>query len=297
MRAFFHESVLANEVAQFFADKKGKILIDATAGGGGHLKILAEIVGEHGKVFAFDKDLSAHQADASLGVLASYGQRIKLFHSPFSEIKNTLLTLGIHNIDGILADLGVSSFQVDEASRGFSFMNDGPIDMRMDTSSGLSAYDWLKESSEKEIADTIFTLGGERKSRRIAKAIKDSWPIENSTKALAALICSAMRQKNYSRIHPATRSFQAIRMAVNHEIDELKTLLNDLADLLAPDGIAVIISFHSLEDRMVKERFKYLSQTADFKLLTKKPIIAGEEELAKNRRSRSAKLRVIQRLS
>ncbi len=227
---------------------------------------------------------------------------IKLFLRPFSEIKTTLKELGIDYIDGLLCDLGVSSHQLDDPTRGFSFQNNGPIDMRMDTNNGMSAYEWLANTREQEIADVLYTLGGERKSRQIAARIKKDWPIENSTLVLAKLILSAMRQQHWTKIHPATKTFQAIRMAVNGEVDEIKTLLHELPTILAPGGRAVFLSFHSVEDRLIKLAFRELAQKdrddqKKFKLLTKRVAVAEEKELEENRRARSAKLRAIERVA
>lgn len=280
-------------------------MVDATAGGGGHLLLLAESVGPSGKVFAFDRDPRAHQEDAAFGIARQFSSTITLLKRPFSEIKATLHALGINEIDGLICDLGVSSNQLDDQSRGFSFMADGPLDMRMDSSEGQSAYQWLEQNSEKTIADTLYQLGGEKKSRAIARRIKAEWPLDNSTLSLAKLILSAVKQRKWSKIHPATRSFQALRMAVNHEVDELRALLLDVKDLLAVDGVAVFLSFHSLEDRMIKIAFKELQaakypsdpSAKQFKILTKKPLSASPEEVKQNRRSRSAKLRALMRTS
>lgn len=294
---FHHESVMPDEVMSLFRDPAGKIFVDATAGGGGHLALLAEAVGPHGRVYAFDRDPRAHQEDAAAGVARRYSSTVRLFHQPFSQIRSTLAHEGVHAIDGLLCDLGVSSHQLDDQTRGFSFMAEGPIDMRMDTSSGISAYDWLRNTDEETIANTLYRLGGERKSRAVARRIKEADPLPNSTLELARLIVSGVRQKHYSKIHPATRSFQAIRMAVNHEFEELEALLLDVPTLLAPHGVAVFLSFHSIEDRLIKHAFKRLALGEEFELLTKKPRTASDDELSHNRRARSAKLRAIKRVA
>lgn len=297
--SFNHRSVMADEVMTFFADAKGKILVDTTAGGGGHLSLLANAVGEEGLILAFDQDPRAHRDDAALGVAKRHKNIVRLFHSPFSKVKDILREQGITEIDGLICDLGVSSNQLDDRARGFSFLADGPIDMRMDPTQGQSAYAWLETTSESNIADTLFQLGGERKSRAIAKAIKASWPLENSTMALAKLVVKAMRLKSWSRIHPATRTFQAIRMAVNDEMDELSSLLHDLEDILAVGGTAVFLSFHSVEDRLIKRAFNGMAKAngeRSFAILTKKPLVASSPELEHNRRARSAKLRAIKRV-
>lgn len=291
---------MPEEILSFLEDMNGKTIVDATAGGGGHLRLLAEGVGETGRVIAFDRDPRAHSDDAAGGVKKLYGERIELWQRPFSDIEQVLNSLGIEKIDGLIADLGVSSNQLDDKARGFSFSADGPIDMRMDPTSGKSSYQWLAEKTEAEIADTLYNLGGERKSRAIARLIKRSWPLENSTTALAELVLRAVRQKNWSKIHPATRTFQALRIAVNGELDELSLLLEKIPRMLSINGVAIFLSFHSLEDRLIKKAFKGLQDQSSgplFKILTKKPLGASIEEVDNNRRSRSAKLRAIMRIS
>jgi 16S rRNA (cytosine1402-N4)-methyltransferase len=288
---------MADEIISFLPRGDRLILVDSTAGGGGHLALLAEHAGPQGHVYAFDRDARAHQEDAALGVAQKYPNTVSLFQQPFSHITQALLTQGISHVDGIICDLGVSSHQLDNASRGFSFQNDGPIDMRMDPQRGLSAYEWLENTREKDIADILFNYGGERKSRAIASYIKKAWPIENSTLALSRLVLSALRQKKWQKIHPATRTFQAIRMAVNEELDELKALLQQGPELLSIGGVIVFLSFHSGEDRLIKHTFKELALSKKFALLTKKPLVAREEELAHNPRARSAKLRALRRIA
>lgn len=293
---FSHASVMPHEIMSFLKDSDGKIFVDATAGGGGHLSLLAEQFGE-AQIFAFDRDPRAHREDASLGVKNRYPRQIVLLQQPFSTIKQSLEQHGIHGVDGLVADLGVSSNQLDDRARGFSFLADGPLDMRMDPTTGMSAHEWLEKHSEQEIADVLFKFGGERKSRAIARRIKETRPLPDSTSALAQLIISAMRQRKWVKIHPATRSFQAIRMAVNGEVYELEALLSDLPKLLNINGVAIFLSFHSVEDRLIKHKFKEMAATKKFSILTKKPLTATDEELTINRRSRSAKLRAIKRIA
>lgn len=297
---FNHQSVMPEEILSLLGDITGKTVVDATAGGGGHLRLLAMAVGENGRVLAFDKDPRAHEEDAALGVKNLFQDRVELFLSPFSKIEEVLHANKIEKIDALIADFGVSSNQLDDKTRGFSFLADAPIDMRMDPTSGISAYEWLAKKSESEIADALYNFGGERKSRAIARLIKKSWPIENSTLALAKIVLSALRQKSWSKAHPATRTFQALRIAVNNELDEIATLLEKLPSLLNINGVAAFLSFHSLEDRLIKNAFKELKAretSPTFKILTKKPQVASAEELSNNRRSRSAKLRAIMRVS
>lgn len=291
---FKHQPVMAKEILDFFDHAQDLTLVDATAGGGGHLRLLAEAVGPHGRVIAFDRDPRAHREDAAFGVAQHYSDRVTLIHKPFSLIKESLQELHIDEVNGLICDLGVSSNQLDDNARGFSFLSDGPIDMRMDPTSGISAYEWLSINDERTIADTIFMWSGERKSRAIARKIKSSWPIENSTQALAQLILSAIKQRSWSQSHPATRSFMAIRMAVNNEMGELEKLIKDLPSILSINGIAAFLSFHSVEDRLVKWGFRGLVDK-NCKILTKKPLTPSDEEIKINRRARSAKLRAIQR--
>lgn len=295
---FEHISVMPKEVLSFFAiAKPAQVIVDATAGKGGHLSQILAASTDDARVFGFDRDLRAHQDDAALGVVKKYPHKASLIHAPFSEIPEELLKRGVSRIDGLLCDLGVSSHQLDARERGFSLKNDGPLDMRMDQSKGFTAYEWLTSVREEVLADVIFKLGDERKSRQIARAIKGQHPLPDSTEALAEIVLSAMKQRHFSPIHPATRTFQAIRMAVNQEVDELSALLSSLPTLLAVDGVAVFISFHSIEDRLIKNTFKEMAATGNFAILTKKPMIPTEEEQKHNRRSRSAKLRAIRRIS
>lgn len=280
-----------NEAMSFFANMQGKLLVDVTAGKGGHFAGLLEKVGNNGKVIAFDRDLRAHQPDAAFGIMQKYPLNSELHHLSFSNLLHFLQDKNI-KIDGLMCDLGVSSNQLDDPQRGFSFKNDGPIDMRMDQTSGITVYEWLHKNDEKTIADTLFKFGDEKKSRQIASLIKKSWPIKNSTVELANIIAKAVRSKKYNKTHPATRSFQALRIAVNDELQELISLLNSLPAILNKNAVAVFISFHSSEDRIIKRYFKELSKQG-FNVLTKKPLIPSEEEILYNKRSRSAKLRAI----
>lgn len=285
-----HLPVMPIEALRDLALKPGMIAVDTTAGCGGHLALIAQCVGPNGRVIALDQDPHAHQVDAAGGVAQTYTQ-VQLFHAPFSQIKQILGSQGIPQVDGILCDLGVSSPQLDDSARGFSFSKDGPLDMRMDTSAHLTAYGLIGQVSEVELANIIFEFGEERFSRRIARAIKQRWPLPNSTLALADLIASVCGRKG--RIHPATRTFQALRIAVNRELDQLDLLLESLESILAPKGRAVFISFHSLEDRRVKQAFK---KGTHWRILHKKPVLATEEEIKKNPRARSAKLRSVEML-
>lgn len=295
-----HVPVLPDEVMELLAVREGSVVVDVTAGAGGHLRRLAEAVGPSGRVIGMDRDPRAFEESAAGGVLRDYADRVVLRRAPFSEVRRVLHEEGVAAVDGLLCDLGVSSMQLDEAERGFSFRNEGPLDMRMDPTRGETAWELIDRVSENELADILFHYGEERRSRRIARAIKKVWPLPDSTVALAEVIARAMPGPR-GRIHPATRSFQGLRIAVNRELDELDALLDALPGLLKPGGRAAVISFHSLEDRRVKLRFREGASATElgppvYRLLTKRPVVASPEEIARNPRSRSAKLRAVERL-
>lgn len=295
MTQFEHQPVLAKETLSLLNIEPGNVVVDTTSGGGGHLMLMARAALPNGVVVGLDRDPRALMPDAAGHVREHYPE-VRLVNARFSELPRVLSKLGISKIDRLLCDLGVSSPQLDTDARGFSFMRDGPLDMRMDASHGLSAYELIESLSEKELADVIFKYGEERFSRRIARVIKEQWPIADSTLALADVIAKAVGRRE--RIHPATRTFQALRIAVNDELGELAALLNCIPNLLSPRGRAAIISFHSLEDRMIKHAFRSAAKLSpSFRVLTKKPIIADEEEVKTNPRSRSAKLRGLERIS
>lgn len=307
---FKHLPVMSHETLEALALQSGFVVADVTAGGGGHLALLAQAVGPKGCVFALDQDPRAHELDAAGGVACKFPW-VRLIQAPFSELPQILkipfnppLLKGEEIppfekggpggiLDALLADLGVSSPQLDTAERGLSFKHDGPLDMRMNTHAGITAYELIQHSSEEALANLIYELGEERLSRRIAKSIKAEKNLSNSTVAIANLITRAYRGPR-TKIHPATRTFQALRMAVNHELDELKSLLSTLNTVIKPGGRVVIISFHSLEDRLVKNFFKENKQS--WRVLHKKPLVPSEAELSENPRSRSAKLRVAERV-
>lgn len=304
-----HISVLADEVLELLQPKSGGLYVDGTLGAGGHTRLLLEKSAPDGQVIGVDRDeIALALAKERLGPLA---ERVRFVHGSFENIPEHLSDLGVDKVDGILLDLGVSSMQLDTDHRGFSFTREGPVDMRMDTSSGETALELMERVSEKELATILFEYGEERFSRRIAGRIKEHL-IEgsfDSTLELANLIarCIPGKLKAKSRIHPATRSFQALRIAVNRELDQLERFLEFFPDLLAPEGRCAVISFHSLEDRLVKRRIRDLAKVSNLPPdlarkagervhpictpLTRKPIIAKDEETADNARSRSAKLR------
>ncbi|HSC85821.1 MAG TPA: 16S rRNA (cytosine(1402)-N(4))-methyltransferase RsmH [Polyangiaceae bacterium] len=288
---FHHLTVLRVETISALALASGGVYVDVTLGGGGHTEaILRAHPGV--RVIAFDRDPNAIRAAGAR--LAEFADRITLVQSRFSRIEQELERLGQRQIDGLIADLGVSSPQLDEAERGMSFRREGPLDMRMDPTDGETAADLLVRLSQDELADVIYTLGEERRSRRIARCIKqalDAGELSTTTDLRRAIV-RAVGPRRVGGIDPATRTFQALRLAVNRELEELGTLLSALPRVIRPGGHAALISFHSLEDRLVKRAF--LERDA-WERLSKKPVIASEIEQHDNPRSRSAKLRVARR--
>ena len=291
-----HVPVLSGEFENLLDVKPGGVYIDATFGRGGHSKIVLSRLSSSGRLLVFDRDVCAISCAKAL---ANNDSRIEIFHSEFSEIPSILYTLR-KKIDGIFFDLGVSSPQLENSSRGFSFKFDGPLDMRMNQEKGRTAEDWINSAPEKEIADVLWRFGEERFSRKIAKKIvnfrKDK--TIKTTGVLADIIRSSI--KGSYKIDPATRSFQAIRILINEELLELESILASVLCMLKKGGRLLVISFHSIEDRLVKHHFRDLSKvdtglsgkgSPNYRLLTKKPIRATREEIQANRRSRSARLR------
>ncbi len=322
-----HSPVLLTEVVQFLAPERGGLFIDATLGLGGHAEALLEksTQGRVTRVIGIDQDTEAIAFAAER--LEKFGDRIQIFHSNFSQIKDIWQRSGperpAEKPNGILADLGVSSLQFDSAERGFSFRYDAPLDMRMNAAAPVdddeaeeteTAAELLQRLSEEEIANVIYQYGEERFSRRIAKWIverrEQGQPIE-TTKELADLVSRAVKKSKHDQIHPATRTFQALRIAVNKELDILADFISDAIDILETTGRLAIISFHSLEDRIVKQTFQKLAGKCScppriplcicgaekkVEILTKRPVVPGAEEMAENPRARSAKLRVCSKL-
>lgn len=307
-----HRSVLPAEAIKFLGAERGGLYVDATLGLGGHTEAILT-VSEQNAVLAIDQDQEAIELARDL--LSRFGDRIKLFHTNFSAIKTVLREAGAGGVDGILADLGVSSLQLDSEKRGFSFRSDAPLDMRMDqTSADPTAADLLSTLSETEIADIIYLYGEERFSRRIARRIverREAGTPVTTTGQLAELIERSVRRSKKDKIHPATRTFQALRIAVNRETEILEQFIVDAIDSLKTEGRLVIITFHSLEDRIVKRAFQKMSgkcscpprmprcmcgATKAVEILTKKPVTPGEAEVLANPRSRSAKLRAVKKL-
>jgi 16S rRNA (cytosine1402-N4)-methyltransferase len=297
-----HVPVLLKEAIDFLAIKRGGTYIDATVGLGGHSFEIAKRLGAPGHLIGLDKDPAALDiarerlavGRSSLVVGEADWPRITLLHRSFAELADDQ---GPATIDGILADLGVSSLQLDNPARGFSFQAEGPLDMRMDPQAELTAEQVVNQVDEVTLANLIYEFGEERRSRRIARAIVRSRPIR-TTAQLVDVVSAAARPMNPAqrRIHPATRTFQALRIFVNHELDDLRELLKAAPQVLKPSGRLVIISFHSLEDRIVKDALREGAKQGQYRLLVKKPVTAGKEEIDRNPRSRSAKMRVAERI-
>lgn len=304
---FHHITVLLHETVELLAAGPDRHIIDCTLGGGGHTELLLE---QGATVWGIDRDPEARRAASHR--LARFGNRFKVLAGNFNDIETLLTQHGLKHVHGILADLGVSSHQLDKAERGFSFREDGPLDMRMDTRAAYSAQNLVNEAPESELADILWQFGEERASRAIARAIVKARQLNpiTTTGQLAHIIESVLPRKG--RQHPGTRSFQAIRIAVNGELDALDSLLDSATRLLYPGGRLAIITFHSLEDRRVKQFFDRHSKAEIdrpewpaprpnpdycFRQLTKKPIIASDLELSENPRSRSAKLRGVEKIN
>ncbi len=293
-----HVPVLLEEALEYLNVRPGGVYVDTTLGLGGHSVEIARRLGGRGKLICFDRDPEAMaRARERLDALTAEpdGEMPEVVFEPraFSEAHEVIAA---GSLDGLLADFGVSSLQLDEAHRGFSFRADGPLDMRMDTRSGETAEQVVNQEDENVLADLIYEFGEERRSRRIARAIVRARPIL-TTAELAGIISGAAPAMKGDKIHPATRTFQAIRIRVNDELGEIRSLLGSAGSLLKPGGRLVLISFHSLEDRLVKDAFKGWKDAKSFEVLTKKPVIAAEQEMLRNPRSRSAKLRAAEKIA
>jgi len=286
-----HVPVLLKEAIDFLAVKRGGTVIDATEGLAGHSFEIAKRLGAPGHLIGLDKDLAA-LAIAQKKLIFEDAPAITLIHASFAELGQRFPS---PIADGLLADIGVSSLQFDDAARGFSFQADGPLDMRMNTQSGQTAEQVVNQLDEVTLANLIYEFGEERRSRRIARAIVRSRPIR-TTAQLAEIVSAAARPMKHERIHPATLTFQALRIFVNRELDDLKDLLQAAPQILKPGGRLVVISFHSLEDRIVKDSLRDGVRLGHYKLLTKKPVTPGEEEIDRNPRARSAKLRAAEKI-
>ena len=297
-----HAPVLLHEAIEFLRIKPGATVVDCTIGLAGHSAEIARLLGSEGHLIGFDRDpealvLAKAKLDAVSSELGSQAPKVTLIGEAFSSITGQLHPA---SVDGLLADFGVSSMQLDDASRGFSFMADGPLNMRMDSRtdkrSGPTAEQVVNEASERELADLIYEYGEERRSRRIARAIVRGRPV-TTTGQLARIVASAAPAMKQAHIHPATRTFQALRIYVNRELDEIRSLMEAAPALLKPSARLAVISFHSLEDRIVKDSLREGARQGIWEILAKKPVTAGEEELDRNPRSRSAKLRAAERIA
>jgi 16S rRNA (cytosine1402-N4)-methyltransferase len=291
-----HVPVLFKEAIDFLRVRASGTYVDCTLGLAGHAEGIVRQLGPRGRFIGFDRDPEALElARIRLaGVcteLGSEAPQVTLVDKAFSSIAEHVKPA---SVDGLLADFGVSSLQFDEAHRGFSFQADGPLDMRMDTRSGPTAAQVVNEANERELADLIYEYGEERRSRRIARAIVRGRPVTSTTQ-LARLVTQAAPAMKQERIHPATRTFQALRIYVNRELEEIKALFEAAPELLKTSARLAVISFHSLEDRIAKDSLREGAQKGIWEILTRKPVTAGEEEIEHNPRSRSAKLRAAER--
>ena len=306
-----HYSVLLDEAISGLAIKPDGIYVDGTLGYGGHSSEILKRLNEQGHLYAFDQDKEA--LAYSKERLSKIGNNFTLVHSNFVNMKEELANLGINKVDGIIFDLGLSSPQIDNKERGFTFMNDAKLDMRMDQDSPKTAADVVNDYSEKDLTNIFFLYGEEKMSRQIAHRIVVSRQTKRieTTKELVDIIAAATKAKYFNTKHPERQIFQAIRIEVNSELSVLKHVLPDAIDLLKPNGRISVITFHSLEDRITKQIFKQASEVDELvkglpvipaeyqpkiKLINKKPILPSEKELSENSRSRSAKLRIIERI-
>jgi 16S rRNA (cytosine1402-N4)-methyltransferase len=290
-----HKPVMVEEVLDYLNPQTGQVIIDCTVGGGGHASKIMSKIKPNGLLIGIDKDMEILQTAKQH--LSEIGNIFKLYHADYSEIDEVLRQAGTDKVNGVLLDLGSSSMQFDQADRGFSFSKEGPLDMRMDRSQGITAKDLIHRLSEQKLEELFSKYGEERWSRRIARAIlkEENDTGITSTRQLANIIERAV-PRGKSKIHPATRVFQALRIAVNKELESLEVFLNKIHNYMTVGARIVVISFHSLEDRIVKNKFSERAKQNIFQILTKKPITPGEAEIERNIRCRSAKLRAAERI-
>ncbi len=305
MSGEYHTPVLLDEALRYLISDVNGVYVDGTLGGGGHAEAICNQLGSEGRLVCFDADEDAIRFASER--LKEFASRITLVHSNFKNLKSELTTLGVTSIDGLLLDLGISSFQIDEEARGFSFRGDEKIDMRMDRRQAVSGWDVVNTYDETQLADVLWKYGEERYSRRIAKKIESAKPVE-TTGQLAEIVEAAVGKQFLTKT--LARVFQAIRIEVNDELRSLEQALADSLELVAPGGRTVVISYHSLEDRIVKKFFKAASLSSipsghkyipdavispKLKTLTKSPVLATKEEIERNPRARSAKMRAAER--
>jgi 16S rRNA (cytosine1402-N4)-methyltransferase len=291
-----HEPVMVAETVALLEPARGGLFVDCTVGLGGHARAI--LAGGATRLIGLDRDMTALAMAAE--TLADWRDRVELVHADYRELPSVLAPRGIAGIAGALADLGVSSMQFDTEGRGFSFRRDEPLDMRMDQTQGATAADLIADTGEGDLANVIFQYGEERFSRRIARGIVEARRAGRiaTTVQLAQIVRRAVPRKGYQRIDPATRTFQALRIWVNRELDGLDAFLVDASRLLSSGARLAVITFHSLEDRIVKHVFRALAAPGEaVRVLTRKPVVPGEAEVARNPRARSAKLRAIERLA
>ena len=292
-----HVPVLLDEVLEYLNVRPGAVIADATVGLGGHSAAIARGLGGTGRLICFDRDPEAIElAKARMEeVRTELGGRTPELSFEARAFSQAADAIAPGSLDGLLADFGVSSLQLDEAQRGFSFRAEGPLDMRMDPRSELTAQQVVNQADEEDLANLIYEFGEERRSRRIARAIVRARPID-TTAELARVISAVAPAMKGDKLHPATLTFQALRIRVNDELGEIQSLLKSAESLLKPNGRVVLISFHSLEDRLVKDSFREAAKRGVLEILTKKPIVAKEQEALRNPRARSAKLRAAQKV-
>jgi len=290
-----HDPVLSAEVVSTLAPGPDGVYVDGTVGLGGHAAALLEAGA--GRVLGIDRDERA--LEIARERLAGFGARVELVHADYRQLPGVLAGRGLGAVQGVLVDLGVSSLQLDDASRGFSFRQAGPLDMRMDQSGGESLAEKLAAVSEAELADVIYEFGEERKSRRVARSIveaRDRGALTTSTD-LASVVRRAAGGGEWQRVDPATRTFQALRIWVNGELEGLETFVETAVGALVPEGRLAVIAFHSLEDRIVKRTSRRLAADGVVRLVTRRPIVPGDEEVARNPRARSARLRAMEKVA
>ena len=291
-----HEPVMTDEVLSYLAPQRGGLFVDCTVGLGGHARAL--LAAGASRVLGLDRDRESLSLAAT--ALAPWADRVELVHADLRHVATILAERGIAAVDGALADLGMSSYQLEAEGRGFSFRRDEPLDMRMDRSAGPTAADLLREASEAELADVMFQYGEERHSRRVARAIVAARRVApvSTTGQLAGIIRRVLPRRRHQRIDPATRAFQAFRIWVNHELDGLDTFLQEISQRLRAGARLVVMTFHSLEDRIVKYTLRGLErgEGVALRVLTKRPVRPQANELVRNPRARSAKLRAAEKL-
>jgi len=297
-----HRPVMVTEVLDYLRPRPDGCYLDATVGEGGHAEAILEASAPTGRVIGFDRDPNVLAIARER--LAGYGPRCRLLHGDYREIEGRLPSLGVEALDGILLDLGISSYQLDQPERGFSFRAEGPLDMRFDPSGGATAADLVARCSEEELCRWLHEYGEERWARRIARAIvrrREQEPLLTTTQLASVIERAVPPAARYGRIHPATRTFQALRIAVNRELDGLGEALERLAARLAPEGRLCVLTYHSLEDRIVKHRFRALAPASQngegglLTVLTRRPLRPKPQEIEANPKSRSAKFRAIER--